>query len=146
MTPAGRIDHRREAIRKALALRHGQDADAGAIAAATLDLWREVAACLTPMIGARGVDALFRRALQLTIQALPWLGRAAEEGEGGGPLASFTARLEACEPAAAAEASAALLATCADLLAAMIGPSLTGRLLEPVWGPTAPGAEQETAS
>jgi hypothetical protein len=144
MTPAGRIDHRREAIRKALALRHGQDADAGAIAAATLGLWREVAACLTPMIGARGVDALLRRALQLTIQALPGLGLTAEEG--GGPLASFTARLEACEPAAAAEASAALLATCADLLAAMIGPSLTGRLLEPVWGPTAPGAEQETAS
>ena len=146
MTPAVRSEHRREAIRRTLARRHGQDPDAGAIAAATLDLWREVAACLAPMIGVRGVDAMFRRSLQLTIQAMPWLGLPAEDGEGGGPLASFTARLEACAPPAAAEASAALLATCADLLAAMIGPSLTGRLLEPVWGPTAPGAEQETAS
>jgi hypothetical protein len=146
MTPAGRTEQRREAIRKTLARRHGQDADAGAIAAATLDLWREVAACLTPLIGARGVDALFRRALQLTIQALPWLGLASEGGVGAGPLAGFTARLEACDPPAAAEASAALLATCAELLAAMIGPSLTGRLLDPVWGPPAPGSEQETAS
>jgi hypothetical protein len=145
MATTGKMDERHLAIRTALAQRQGEGAGAGAIASATLGLWREVAACLTPMIGARGVEALFSRSLHLATRVLPWLGQAGEHGEGGGALATFTARLEDCDPAAAAEASAVLLVTFTDLLATMIGASLVDRLLDPVWGAKASATAEETA-
>ena len=52
----------------------GEAPDASAIAEATLNTWRQVAARLAPVIGARGVDALFSRSLHVTSQDLPWAG------------------------------------------------------------------------
>ena len=143
--PPAKTDQRHEAIRRTLAERQGDNAGAGAIASATLVLWREVAACLAPMIGARGVDALLGRSLHLTTRALPWLGQPGEYREGGGGLAGFTARLEGCDPQRAAEASEVLLVTFTDLLAAMIGSPLAERLLEPVWAAKAPAPQQGSA-
>ena len=143
--PPAKTDPRRQAIRRTLAQRQGDRAGAGAIASATQDLWREVGACLAPMIGARGVDALFSRSLHLTTRVLPWLGKPGEYREGVGDLAGFTARLEGCDPLRAAEASEALLVTFTDLLATMIGSSLAEHLLEPVWAATAPAPERGNA-
>ena len=139
-------DQQHEAIRRALAHRHRDDSGSGAIAVASLGLWREVNARLAPMIGARGVDALFGRSLQLTTPAYPWLALAVEQEDSAAPLASLAARLEARDPRTAAEASVALLAAFTGLLATMIGPSLTDRMLDPVWGPAPepPAAPKET--
>jgi hypothetical protein len=145
MAGTGKTDLRHEAIRTTLARRRGDEAGAGAIAEATLGVWREVTDCLAPMIGTRGVDALFSRSLQLTTPAFPWLGLAGEHEDSVGLLASFRSHLEDRDPKAAAEASVALLVTFTDLLATMIGASLTDRLLDPVWTPPAPASAQETA-
>ncbi len=143
--PSGK-NPRHEAIRRTLAQRQGRDPGAGAIAEAALGLTHEVAGCLAPLIGSRGVDALVSRSLQLTVSAFPWLGLAEGHGDGLGSLANVKARLEVRDPMAVTEASVALLVTFTDLLATMIGASLTDRLLGPIWGSSAPSPEEETAS
>jgi hypothetical protein len=137
---------RHAAIRRTLAQRQGQDAGTGAIAEAALVLTREVAGCLAPLIGSRGVDALVCRSLQLTVPAYPWLGLTGEHVDGMGSLPSFRSRLEVRDSRAATEASLTLLVTFTDLLATMIGASLTDRLLGPIWAPPAASPEEETAS
>ena len=139
-------DLRREAIRATLAHRAGDSPDASAVAEATIGTWHQVSARLAPVIGARGVDVLFRRALHLTSTAFPWLATAGEHGDGAGSIANFRARLETRETAAAAEASHALLVTFTELLATLIGSSLTERLLGSIWTPPPPASEQETVS
>jgi hypothetical protein len=138
---------RAEAIRTLLAQRAGKAADAKAIAKAAVDIWPEVTARLAPVIGERGVDAIFRRALHQTSAAFPWLQIAGDRGS----VVSVLGNLETClagqKTAAAAAASQRLLMTFTELLAAMIGESLTERLLGPVWAaPPLPASEQETGS
>jgi hypothetical protein len=146
MSSSGKTGLRCEAIRRSLAQRHGQDPGAGAIAGAALGLWREVADCLAPLIGSRGVDALVRRSLQLTTPAFPWLGLSGERADGLGPLTGIKPLLEARDPMAATEASVALLVAFTDMLATMIGASLTDRLLDPIWTSPPPKLPEETAS
>jgi hypothetical protein len=138
MPPTGNIERRRSAIRAKLEQHPGSAADAA------LGVWRELAGCLEPMIGPRGVEALFGRSLQLTATAYSWLVGAPEPG--ADPLMGLAAALEAHDPVEAAAASLALLVTFTDLLAGMIGASLTDRLLDPVWAAPAPASAQETPS
>lgn len=139
-------DPHREAIRRTLARSAGEDPDARSIAEATLDTWRRVADRLTPVIGARGVDALFSRSLHVTGKAFSWLvAMAGNDGSSAALLAGLKVRLAGQEPAAAAEASHALLVNFTELLATLIGASLTERLLAPVWLPPSPESERETA-
>lgn len=143
-------DLRRAAIRETLAHHAGKTPDANAIAAATILTWGQMAIRLAPVIGARGVDVLIRRALHLTHLAFPWLvvagGENEEHEESIAPLTSLTACLADREPAVVIEASAALLITFTEQLTTLIGESLTARLLGPVWVSSSPAAEQETAS
>lgn len=138
------MDH--EAMRRTLAQCAGEAPDASAIAEATLNIWRQVATRLTPVIGVRGVDALFGRSLHVTGKAFPWLvATAGNDGDGAARLVGLKARLASQGPAAAAEASHALLANFTELLATLIGAPLTERLLAPVWLPPSPESERETA-
>jgi hypothetical protein len=104
-----------------------------------------VADRLAPVIGAQGVDVLFSRSLHLTSAAFPWLATAGDRGGSTAQLASLKARLAGRELDISAEASCALLVTFTELLATLIGESLTGRLLGPIWAPQSPASEQETA-
>ncbi len=136
----------RKTIRITLAERTGGARDASAVAEATLDTWYQVATRLEPVIGARGVDVLFRRSLHLTCNALPWLEIVEDHGDSSALLASLKARLASREPDAAAEAGYTLLVTFIELLATLIGESLTQRLLGPVWELSLPKSEQENES
>lgn len=140
---------RHETIRRMLA-QPAAGEDAGAIAEAAISAWHQMAHRLAPVIGGRGVEVLFSRALHLTSQAFPWLGTVEGHGEvAAPPPARVSACLASHEPAAAAAASLALLVTFTDLLATLIGDSLTDRLLDPVWLSAASppsDAEQENAS
>jgi hypothetical protein len=121
--------------------------DANAVAAATLSTWQQVADRLAPVIGVRGVDVLFRRALHLTHFAFPWLAiSGGSYKESADLLANIKARFEGCEPEVAAEASCTLLVTFTELLTTLIGESLATRLLDPVWVPASSASKQETAS
>jgi hypothetical protein len=138
----------RKTIRMTLEQRAGNLPDANATSEAAAATWRLVEAQLVPVIGARGLDVLFRRALHQTMNAFPWLAASVDRGGSAGPLPSLMACLATQHTAAAAEAAYALLLTFAELLATLIGESLTARLLAPVWSAPSPLllSEQETAS
>ena len=134
-------DNLREAIRRTLTQRAGDAAEACTVAAAALLTWQQMASQLAPVIGKQGVEALFFRALHLTSTAYPWL---ADAEDGDAPIASFWQRLDAHDTTSASEASLSLLATFAELLALLIGASLTERLLASAWIPPASTPEPES--
>lgn len=139
-------DPRRATINRALAARVGDNPTSSAIAEATLATWEEVAARLAPIIGNRGVQALFGRALYLTSISFPRLAPSGHHDAWSPSLERLGACLEAYDPAAAAAASHALLATFTELLTGLIGDSLAERLLGPVWTAAPPSSDPEITS
>jgi hypothetical protein len=135
-----------DAIRTTLQHRAARLPDAKAISEATGVTWRLVEALLVPVIGARGLDVLFRRALQQTSFAFPWIAAAADPGGSLGPLPSLMASLAAQDSATGAEATSALLMSFVESLATLLGDSLTERLLAPLWEQPSLPTEQQTAS
>jgi hypothetical protein len=140
----GKANLSRETIRAALAQRAGfPGADTPVEATATT--WRLVAAQLTPVIGERGFEALFGRALHMTSTTVPWLVAGADRGGGASPLPSLERCLARQDPSTAAEASYTLLLTFTELLTGLIGESLTTRLLAPVCASPSLSSAQESA-
>ena len=97
---------------------------------------------LSPIVGQRGMAALYKRSLHIARPMHPWLPTAAEGAESEMDLADLTAALATRTSADAAAAGAQLLKSFRALLTTLIGESLTERLLRPVWatllsGPTA---------
>ena len=136
---------RRESIGSAIAVLAGPGAGAKATAQATLALWRRMAAQLEPVIGARGVDALFGRASHLAGKRYGWLAVDGARGGSATALDRLHQRLAAQNDVAAREAAQFLLSAFADLLATLVGDSLTARLLAPVWEPSRSNKQQEQA-
>ena len=99
----------RAAIRGTLAMRAGRVPNAATIAEATASTWRLVTEQLAPVIGARGLDVLFSRALDQTSASFPWLEVAEDRGGSATPMTSLMACLTGQHPSTAAEASTALL-------------------------------------
>jgi hypothetical protein len=143
--PTGTAIRLREAIRTTLGQRAGRLPNADATAEATAAAWRLMATQLAPVIGARGLDALFSRALHQTSVEFPWLAVAVDRGGSASPLPSLMVCLTGQLAANAAEASYMLLLTFTELLATLIGDSLTTRLLAPVWAPPSFFSGQESA-
>jgi hypothetical protein len=136
----------RETIRTTLEERSRNLPEAAAVAEATAKTWRLVEAQLAPVIGAHGLDVLFRHALHHATLAYPWLATVVDRGGSASPLPSLMACLAAQTSAAAAEAAQALLFTFTELLARLVGESLTERLLAAVWARPPLPSEQETTS
>ena len=133
---------RREAIRIALAHRSGGAPGASAVAEAATVILSQMAALLTPVIGVRGVDVIFRRSLYLTSKDFPWLVHGEEHGDSAALLAGLKDRLAVRDAEDAAEAACALIATFIELLTTLIGESLTDRLMSPVWSHPSPPPEK----
>ncbi|GGK10069.1 hypothetical protein GCM10011394_19390 [Luteimonas terricola] len=117
-----------------------------AIAARTVALWTEVARVLVPIIGQRGMSALYERALHLAAAQHRWLGQARGE-DGELPVFSSLARAASEQAVDDAIASVTTLFETFDrLLVTLIGASLTERLLKPIWDvPSAGPIRQDTA-
>jgi hypothetical protein len=143
--PTGNGNLLQEAIRTTLGQRAGRLPNADATAEATAAAWRLVATQLAPVIGARGLDVLFSRALHQTSVEFPWLAVAVDRGGSASPLPSLMECLTGQIASTAAEASYMLLLTFTELLATLIGESLTTRLLAPVWAPPSFFSVQESA-
>ena len=126
--------------------RAGNARDASAVAEATLNIYHQISALLAPIIGVRGLDALFSRSLHLTSKAFPWLVIAGDNTDKAALLAILKARLAGSETNDAIEASYALFVTFTELLSALIGESLTRLLLSPVWALPSQKNDQETKS
>jgi len=117
----------------ALAHRIGDDASAEQIAEAVVSTWQGIEAALSPVIGKRGVAALYERSLYLSGLSHPWLAATREGVQTTVDLPALKSALSQQSSANAAAAGGTLLQTVYELLASLIGPSLTERLLHPVW-------------
>ena len=122
-----------------LAREAGPGADAPAIAAAARRLCERFAAHLTPLIGDAGVAAICARSVHLAEQNVRGLGSVRAPAQGDAPFALLQLSLEQQEPAAAADAAVAVLATASALLALFIGEHLTSSLLREAWPDEFPG-------
>lgn len=120
-------------VATALAHRVGDEATAAQVAAAMVAIWQEIDAALTPIVGKGGVAALYKRTLYLTGTAHPWLVLRREDLSTGVDLVALKAVLSQQASAVAAAGSNDFLHTFQTLLASLIGPSLTERLLRSVW-------------
>jgi hypothetical protein len=132
----GKANLLRESIRTAVAQRTDL-ISADTTVEATAATWRLVAAQLSPVIGARGLEVLFGRALHMTNTTYRWLEVGDDRGGSADALPSLAECLARQDPATAAEASYKLLLTFTELLTTLIGESLTTRLLAPVFAGTA---------
>ena len=120
-------------IAHALAQRAGPDADGECIGEAIISTWQDIEASLQPIIGRRGVEALYRRSLYLTVPDHPWLAETYEDSRtlpDVTTLRPFVARQAGAD---AASAGAAFLQTFYRLLGSFIGVALADTLLHPVW-------------
>lgn len=106
-------------------------ADSASIAERAFAMWGRVEAALVPIIGQRGFAALFKRSLLLASAAHIALAEVAVEADTPGCLTALRATLAQQPSANAIAAHGALLQTFCDLLAGLIGESLTERLLQP---------------
>jgi len=104
-------------------------APAAQIAAATVATWQAIDTALAPIIGRRGVAALFGRSVHLAAAGHAWLLNVPVGVDEAMDLARLEQALMCQSPADASAAGRALLQTFEALLGSLIGPSLTGRLL-----------------
>ena len=107
--------------------------DVAAVADLAVTTWQAFEAALTPVIGPRGVVALYKRSLYLASTDFPWLRSVHDEVLGPGEFDALRAALMRQRSATAAAAQVALLQSFHSVLNHLIGESLTERLLQAVW-------------
>ena len=129
-----------------LARRVGADASAAQIAAAAVATWQEIDAALAPIVGPRGVAALYQRSLHLTSAAHPWLAGTSAGLHASLDLAALESVLAQQGSASATAGGDALFQTFHQLLATLVGASLTERLLRSVWANTSSGSPAQDAT
>jgi hypothetical protein len=109
-----------------------EGADSAQIAESIAATWLSVEVALTPIIGQRGVVALFNRSLHLTAQTHAWLAVARGGIRTEMDVAALKPLFAVQTRAVAAAGAGLLLRTFYELLTTLIGPSLTERLLRSV--------------
>jgi hypothetical protein len=141
------VRHWEPPIVKTLGPLAAEGADARQIAASAVAIWNAIDGALSPVIGLRGSGALYKRSLHLARADHPWLAVAYDGALLPGDYSSLQAALAQQSSADAAAGHDALLQTFHDLLADLIGRSLTHRLLQAVWEPPTTGttAGQDTS-
>lgn len=130
-----------------LSHRVSADVDAAQVARVSCEILQEMNTALRPIIGVRGVEALYSRSVHITSTQWAMLAAstapATPDGLETGALQSLLAQ---CSPAEALACSNALLNTFYQLLSTLIGASLTERLLRSVWGPPLSSAPAQNTS
>jgi hypothetical protein len=94
-------------------------------------MWLDVDAAMAPIIGTRGVSALFKRSVTLLRADYPWLQAGYDRAPDRGSFAALGRALSEQSTADAASANRALLEAFCRLIANLIGAPLTTRLLRP---------------
>lgn len=140
------MDSEESGLPAPLAHRVGRDANATQIADAVVATWQDIDTALAPILGSRGVAALYKRSLHLCGATHPWLA-ALHEGVRTSvdlaPLRSLCARQGGAD---AVNAANDLFRTFYQLLSSLIGPSLTERLLRSVWSDSSGGPPAQDTS
>ena len=118
---------------------------AARIADASIAIWTAIDAALAPVIGPRGSAALYKRSLHLTRSSHPLLTSAYDAASRPGDYSGLRDALAQQSPSEAAGAHDAMVRNFNDLLADLIGRSLTQRLLRAVWEPTSSANGEQDA-
>lgn len=126
----GLTSHRIAAI---LAHRTRNDIGAGSASRCVASLCEDIGVALTPIVGLRGVAALYMRSLFLTSHAHPVLSGLHEGVQSTMDLSPLTAALASLGETEASTVGAALLQSFYELLGSLVGLSLTERLLSSLW-------------
>jgi hypothetical protein len=113
--------------------------DARQVADAAVAQWRAIDAALSPIIGRRGVAALYKRTVHLASAERPWLAAAYRGPLGPVDADALHAALALQTRARAAEASEAMAGIFRALLSSLIGAALTEHLLPPAQPRTSGG-------
>ena len=98
-----------------------------------VSIWRSIDTVLSPIVGQRGVAMLYKRSLYLVSSAHPWLAELHEGSQPTMDLAALASVFAQQNSQQACAAGGAFLQTFHELLSSLIGPSLSERLLRPVW-------------
>jgi hypothetical protein len=101
-------------------------------AASTVATWQAVDAALRPILGGRGVAALYWRSLHLAAADHPWLVQDSVAVDPAMDLQTLAAAIGRQSPGEAAAGSRAALDKFHTLLVSLVGTSLTARLLASV--------------
>jgi hypothetical protein len=132
MTDRDKIDIRKRLV-SVIARRAGSEEDVAAVARRA---YEELATVLVPLISEPGFEALVARAFQLTEREYP-AGDGPQESNGkektAAPLGEIELWLERQDQRNRIDATAAMFAAVAALLATLIGESLTTRYLRKAW-------------
>jgi hypothetical protein len=126
-----------------LAQQVSHDANAVEVADATAAIWQAVEVALAPIIGSRGVAALYQRSVFLTGPTHAWLAPLHHGMDGHIDLAALKRLFAQQSSTDAIAGGKALLQTFHRLLTSLVGTSLTERLLHSVWSDpdTTPSAQ-----
>ena len=116
-----------------LAARTRNGTGEGGTAAGVVAMCEDISAALTPIIGSRGVAALYKRSLYLTAQAHPTLLGLQEQVQAEIDPSPLMTALTPLSDAEATRIGGALLIAFYELISSLIGPSLTERLLRSLW-------------
>lgn len=114
-----------------LAQKAAEGADSAEIADAVIAAWVAVDTALSPIIGPPSVAVLYMRSRHVAGRAFAWLTPPA--GQIVMDLPALRKLLTQQDPQTGAAGGGLLLQTFYELLASLVGPSLTGRLLDAVW-------------
>lgn len=104
--------------------------DAGAVASKTRALWQRTDAALSPVLGRRGVTALYQRSLALASHEYPELAPINAERFSSVDYALLAVVLAEQDSVRAAAASRWLFQTFRELLTELIGVALAEQLLD----------------
>lgn len=122
--------------RPILGILSANGAEAARVAESTTVVLCAIDAALSPIISERGVAALYRRSLFLIRHDQPWLDSVYAADAVPGDYVALRDALSQQNDADALRGADALLHTLRDLLASLIGVSLTERLLGTILGTT----------
>jgi hypothetical protein len=121
-----------EHIQSSLSKRAAAGWDTASLASLIVSVWRDIDAALAPIIGQRGVGALFRRTLHLIRHDYPWLSASHESMADPIDFTALHSTLSQRNTANVVAANGALLEKFLEQLVSLIGGSLTERLLRAV--------------
>ncbi len=108
-------------------------ADASHVSLAVVSTWAEIKQTIEPVVGARGVAALYERSLYLVRPEHPWLVPVPQSAEIEMNLEALEAVLMQQDSATAAAGGTAHLQKFYEVFSSLIGPSLSDGLLRFIW-------------
>jgi hypothetical protein len=126
-----------------LECRVGTGVDAEGLASAVVQVWQDIDEVLAPVLGSRGVLALYKRSLWLAGSAHPWLEAPHEAVGERLDHSELKLALAQREPSTAAAGAGDLFKAFRTVLAGLIGITLTERLLFAVWNNTLRGSRAQ---